>query len=304
MTTPGPQLSEKNFINEGYSKNPFPLWLWFFLLIAFLSIIWGGSNWYNGKINLLVKSSPFLEVTNRQISLFLWQNPEYMRINSKEKNAYLPGFQYMDKITLDLAQADYNAVAPPELLFRYHTWKRLLYNEFSQRPIPKKEFQDFLSYAQEWDPRYWEGTPKEYTAMVNSLPSNQTADLATLSKEALPMEVRIAFQGWYNYFIDGEKINALKPSYLQMTDFLKRHPDYARNFWRNVVQEKTPNYLKSLIQSADQKDTLIPADELTSFLRVAFYNDLMAQNPGKIEPPTEKKKAPPKESVGPKKAGI
>lgn len=288
---PKPELSEKNFINEGYSKNPFPLWLWFFLLTAFLALLWGGSSWYNDKLSLLLRRSPFLQVTNRDISLFLWQNPEFMRINAKEKRAYLPAFGYLDKVTMDIAQADHYVEAPPELLFRYHTWHRLVSKEFSQRPILKKDFINFLSYAEEWHPRYWAGAPSEYASMVEKLPAMQTEDLSTLPMQTLPMPVRMAFQGWENYFIDGEAINDLQPTYTQVNEFLSDHPHYARNFWRNIVEDHKPNYLKSVSATKQMSDTIVPADELVSFLKVAVYNYLKAQAPTPPKPAESKSKA-------------
>lgn len=275
MATPGPELSEKNFINESYSKNPFPFWLWLFLVAALTIVFWGGATWYNEKLGSVLKVSPFLQVTNRELSLFLWENPEFMRINAKQKSGYLPAFKYLDKVTIDLAQVDEYAAAPPELLFRYHTWNRLVSKEFTPRPIPKKDFQDFLSYAEEWQPQYWPGAPKGYTAMVAGLPSSSIDDLSTLSQEALPMAVRMAFQGWQNYFKDGEAINTFKPTYVQVRQFLSGHPHYARNYWRNIVEEHTPSYLKGI--KAGKDESIVPNEELSSFLKVSLYNYLAAQ---------------------------
>lgn len=272
-----PQLSEKDFIHEGYKKNPFPLWLWFFLLTALMALIWGGSAWYNNKLGLILRDSPFLKVTNREMSLFLWQSPEFMRNNVKEKASYLPGFKYLDKVTLDISQADQYAAAPPELFFRYHTWHRLVSQEFTQRPIPKKEFIDFLSYAEEWHPRYWPEAPAEYAQLVDHLPESKVEDLSTLSMQAMPMPVRMAFEGWTNYFIDKEAINTLKPTYAQMKEFLGSHPHYARNFWRNIVQDVTPNYLKSLSAGLKNDEDSVPSNEMAPFLKVAIYNFLAAQ---------------------------
>lgn len=273
MTTPKPPLSEKDFIHEGYKKDPFPLWLWLFLLTALLSLIWGSSSWYDGKLSLLVNESPFLQVTNREISLFLWQNPEYMRNNSKNKNGYLPGFQYIDKVTLNVVDADQYAVAPPELLFRYHTWHRLVSGEFTERAIPKKEFVEFLTYAEEWHPTYWPNAPKEYIALMGQLAKmTPEDDLSKLSTNELPLEVRMAFQGWKNYFKEGEAINNVKPTFSQMRKFLASHPHYARNYWQNIVQDTTPNYLKSLNAGVESSDSTVPSDEMSSFLKAAFYN--------------------------------
>jgi len=271
-----PKLSEKDFIHEGYSKNPWPLWLWLFLITTAVALLWGASNWYAGKINLIVQKSPFLQVTNRDLSLFLWQNPEFMRVNAKEKANYLPAFQYHDKITMDVASADQYAVAPPEVFFRYHTWNRLISKEFSQRAIPLKDFRDFLSYAQEWLPIYWPEAPKGYVKLVESLPTSKIKDLSALSQEELPLAVRIAFQGWQNYFKEGEAIDKVEVTQKQMQEFLSSHPYYARNYWQNIVHDSVPNYLKSAPSETKAGDSMIPSNELAPFLKVAVYNYLQS----------------------------
>lgn len=275
MTIPnnGPELSEKNFINESYSKDPFPLWLWLFLLTVIIALLWGGMNWYTNKINLVFRESPFLQVTNREISLFLWQNPEFMRINAKEKGGYLPAFKYLDKVTIDLAFADHYAAAPPELIFRYHTWDRLLKKEFIERPIPLKDFRDFLSYAEEWQPPYWVDATTEYVDLVKSLPTSKVQDLATLSYKELPLDVRIAFQGWENYFKEGEAINTVQISRKDLKVFLSSHPHYARNYWQNII----PDYLKSPENDTKSGESIVPSNELSPFLKVAVYNYLKAK---------------------------
>lgn len=279
IPNPGPELSEKNFIsNEGYNKNPFPLWIWLFLLTTAIALFWGLSNWYTDKTNILFAQSPFLQVTNRDLSLFLWQNPEYMRINAKEKGNYLPAFKYLDKVTIDLAYADQYAVAPPELLFRYHTWNRLIRKEFTERPIPLKDFRDFLSYAEEWQPAYWPGAPKAYIQLVESLPESKLQDLSNLSFDAMPLAVRMAFQGWQNYFKEGEAINTVQVTHKQMQEFLTSHPHYARNYWINIVYDHVPSYLKSF----EADDAIIPANEMTSFLKVAVYNYLQSHRNSKF----------------------
>ena len=297
MATPEPELQEKDFIHEGYKKNPFPLWLWFFLLVSFMALVWGISNWYSDKVNLLFRESPFLQVTNRDISLFLWQNPEYMRINAKEKSNYLPAFNYIDKVTVDIAYADHYAAAPPDLLFRYHTWNRLIKDEFTERPIPPAEFRDFLSYAEEWKPEYWPAAPAEYVKMVEGLSTTQLGDLSLLSKKELPLDVRIAFQGWLNYFKDGEAINTMKVPVGEMRSFVSSHPHYARNYWRNIVEKSNPNYLMSLSGGSTAADGVVPSNEISSFLRVAVFNYLTAQKINTEEKPAPQKKEAPAESV-------
>lgn len=272
MTIPGPELPEKDFIQEGYGKNPFPFWLWLFLLTTLIALLWGSNQWFSGRMDTIFQGSPFLQVTNRELSLFLWQNPEFMRVNSKQKNGYLTGFQYVDNVTMDLAAADQFAVAPPDLLFRYHTWNRLVSNEFTSRSIGKKEFREFLDRVPEWQPTYWPKAPVEYAKMVKELPSSSTDDLAELPVSVLPNEVRMAFQGWKNYFKEGEAINSVKPTYKDMQLFLTTHPHYARNYWRNIVEDSTPNYLKNL--STADASSVVPPKEMSSFLKVAIYNFL------------------------------
>jgi len=275
MTAPRPELSEKDFISdEGYKKNPFPFWLWIFLLAAISAIVLGGNGWYQDKLASIFKANPFLQVTNREMSLFLWQNPEFMRVNSKQKVGYLPDFQYLEKISVDPSRADNYVVAPPEIIFRYHTWKRLISGEFISRPIPIQEFRDFINYAQEWQPTYWPAAPEEYAAMIESLATSQIQDLSILSVRALPQSVRMAFQGWKNYFKEGEAINHLQLTVAQVEEFLKDHPPYARNFWRNVVEDRYPDYLRLLMISHPDEASSFPKDQLTPFLKVAIYNFL------------------------------
>ncbi|MBA3815886.1 MAG: hypothetical protein H0X29_05085 [Parachlamydiaceae bacterium] len=287
MSTPPPELQEKDFIQEGYKKNPFPFWLWLFLLTVILALLWGGSSWYSGRISTLFKESPFLQVTNRQVSLFLWQNPEFMRINSKQKSGYLTGFQYVDNVTMELASADHYVDAPPELLFRYHTWSRLVKDETSFGKINQADFHKFLDEVPEWQPPYWPAAPKEYVQMVQVLASRQKEDLNTLEVSDLPTDVRIAFQGWKNYFKDGEAINQVKPTLPEMRQFLVSYPHYARNFWRNIVANSNPDYLKNL--SVNDSEGVVPANAMSPFLKVAIFNYLQDQDK-KIEKEVPKMK--------------
>lgn len=272
MTTPQPELQEKDFIQESYSKNPFPFWFWLFLLIFASALIWGVGSWYSGQISTIFKDSPFLQVTNRQLSLFLWQNPEFMRINSKQKNGYLTGFQYIDNVTMELPSADHYADAPPEVLFRYHTWNRLIKDESSFSKMTVSEFRKFLEDVPEWIPNYWPNAPKDYVKLVKELSSDSTKNQGPMDMSSLPQEVLIAFQGWKNYFKDGEAINQVKPTVAEMNEFLKSHPHYARNFWQNIVENANPGYLKNL--SSLKSEDIIPPEAMSSFLKVAIFNYL------------------------------
>jgi hypothetical protein len=281
MATPTPEFSEKDFIQEGFKKNPLPFWVWFFLLTAFVSLLWGGASWYYSKVGALIQRSPFLQVTNRELSLFLWQNPEFMRVNVPDKSNYLPGFQYLNKVTLELANADDYVIAPPELLFRYHTWHRLVGNEFSPRPIPIGEFREFLKEVEEWQPKYWPKAPPEYVKFVEQeLPNTQLTHLEILSPSVLPQEVRMAFQGWKNYFKEGEKIDQVQPTVEEMKKFLAKNPHYARNYWRNIVEKTVPNYLRTFSMREQDPKSRVPSDEMSPFLKVAIYNFLMMGREG------------------------
>ena len=269
---PPNDLPEKDFISEGYSKNPFPLWIWGTILSLVVCVMWGTGSWYTQKMTQQVTSSPFLQVTNREISLFLWQFPEYMRINTKNKTGYLEGFQYREKVTMELEAADKYAMAPPEILFLYHTWKRLISREIPQRAIPVSEFREFLAYAEEWNPQYWSAAPPGYVKLVESLPGLAGEDMQMVSGATLPQEVRIAFQGWRNFFKDREKINQLRPRYSEMQDFLSVFPHYARSYWRNIVDKGDVHYLRTLTLGKFTPQGEIPNYEMMPFLKVAFYN--------------------------------
>jgi hypothetical protein len=258
-----PQLAEKKFIREGRANDPTPFLIWLGIFAILVGFIWGAQSWYYNWMHTQVATRPFLQVTNRQISLFLWQFPEHMRANVGQKNGYLPAFQYGEKIGLDPTLADHYVEAPPELLFLYHTWHRLLADVFFARSIIVKQFRQFLHDAAEWQPQFWQAAPQEYVKFVNSLSKHSAEeDMQKLSVEVLPKEVRQAFQGWKNFFKEGEEINALKVTYGDLEALLKIHPHYARNYWRNIF----PKYLEQV------SDMEVAQDQLAAFLKVAIYN--------------------------------
>lgn len=246
-------LEEKDFIHEEYRKNPFHFWKWLGVVIVVTLLIVGAGNFYFSMLSDQYAHSPFLRVTNRQISLFLWQNPQYMRVHVQNKNGYLPAFNYAERIGLNPEYAEDYVIAPPELLFFYHTWKRLIGDLFFPRSIPKEEFRMFLVAVPEWDPRYWKNAPPNYRTLLdsNEYPAN---DLSTLDKETVPFEVRQAFIGWKNYFFEGAQINAMQPTADELADFIEKYPQYGHSYWCNIVGN---GYLKG---------------ELSSFLRVGLFN--------------------------------
>jgi len=264
------ELQEKDFIQEGFSKNPKPFWAWFSLVI-FISLLFVLS--FASYFNLLVDQydkNPFLQVSNRQMSLFLWQNSSFMRVHAVEKNGYLPAFEYIERIGLNPEYADEYAIAPPEVFFFYHTWKRQIASYFFPRKIPAKEFQAFLQQAQEWLPGYWKMAPKGYKEMIARILNMGDEDLNLLPESILPIEVRQAFIGWKNYFIEGEKIEHYRPTNKALSMFLQKYPNYNRPFWCNIVGER---YLKNLTDKPSLQDKKVPLQELSPFLQVALYNE-------------------------------
>lgn len=274
MNSGDPGLPEKDFFHEGVKQNPFPFWFWLFFIVLLVSIVFTFQNWYQNYRLAQIHHSPFLQVTNRDLSLFLWQFPEHMRAHAKKKNGYLVGFQYLSKVTVEPEMADSYVQAPPELLFLYHTWDRLIRDEVVQRPIPPQEFLRFLDYAEEWQPQYWPKAPEEYKILVSSLAKTPLADLQTLSDEVLPKSVRVAFLGWKNYFQEGENINQVKPTVADLEKFLKSFPHYSRNYWRNII---STDYLLFSLQKSNPADQPVANKELAPFLKAAFYNFQMAE---------------------------
>ncbi len=276
MATPTPELKESDFIHEGFARNPTPLWTWLLILLAMMGMLWIIGSGYYDWMRRQVSREPFLQVTNRELSLFLWQFPDYMRGNYKgNRFAYLPAFRYEGRnVSLDPQQADEYVSAPPELLFLYHTWSRLLKNEsLFTRPISTVEFAEFLQQRQEWLPEYWPDAPKGYVDLIASLHSlPPTVNLLSQSNDVLPLDVRLAFQGWKNFFKDGEAINDAIPTFGQMQAFLAKYPHYARNYWKNIIQPQSPDYLLANFQGKGNAEAPLPKSQLAGFLMVAFFN--------------------------------
>ncbi|CUI17344.1 conserved putative membrane protein [Candidatus Protochlamydia naegleriophila] len=276
-------LSEKDFIQESPSlgSRAFPLWLWIFLATALVAMVWGSMGWYQGVVQHEKKAEPFLDVTNRQFSVFLWQFPSFLRSNVSKKAGYLPGFQTA-KETLELGEADAIVTAPPDLLFLYHTWHRLLVPEQVVRSIKPIEFIEFLNQVEEWQPKNWPTAPQDYVKLMESKQFEQMNDLQSLPESSLPVLVRQAFLGWKNYYREGAEINALNPSIAQVQAFLEAHPHYKRNYWRNIQeiagqQILNDDYLYLLTQRAFNPEESFPANQLAPFLKVALFNAEQAE---------------------------
>jgi hypothetical protein len=262
------KLEEKDFIQEVKGKNPMPVWLFVAIVVAIFSVLWVAGNWYFQKIETKIQESPFLQVTNREMSLFLWQNPEYMRIHSPSKTGYLPGFNSVGSVNPKLEALETYVSVSPEVLFKYHTWNRLLGKYVIPRPINPKEFREFLVSAPEWDPKNWPNAPQEYRQLISELDLMQVPNMQTLTETAFPNSVRNAFLGWKNYYREGDLINQIKPKVKEMKEFIDRYPNFARNYWRNLY----PDYQKSLLDASANPEAIISSEEISPFLRVSFYN--------------------------------
>jgi len=265
-------LQEKDFIQENNGKSPRPFWSMLAIFAAVIALFWGmGSVYYQTMLERLEKS-PFLQVTNRQMSLFLWQFPEYMPQHVREKTGYLPGFEYRARLGVTIQSVDAYVQAPPELLFLYHTWARLLQDYYIPQPILRVEFMEFLKLQAEWKPKNWPDAPSEYRQMVQSIKLSSEKNLEQLSLEALPIVVRQAFQGWKNYRLEGNLINSATFKYSELQAFLKRYAHYSRNYWRNIVDSSYPNYLLTYTSQEFKDEEAVPKEEISSFLRVALFN--------------------------------
>lgn len=275
-----PPLSEKDFIRNGWSISSLPFWLWIALAAILASLIWGSSGWFQSFLKKEKAHDPFLEVTNREFSVFLWQFPSFMRINVSKKTGYLPGFLTTSENFSSSTSEEFIS-APPDLIFLYHTWDRLLSLESSTRPIAPQEFEQFIQQLSEWNPINWPTAPEEYVQLVNSKSYNQLKDLQTLPQTTLPLIVRQAFLGWKNYFMEGPQINALEPTFGQVKDFLTKYNHYARNYWRNIAEvngQKVAglDYLSGFVEGTFIPDANVPKEQLTPFLKVALYNEQQA----------------------------
>jgi hypothetical protein len=99
-------------------------------------------------------------------------------------------------------------------------------------------------------------------------------DKNTFVEGDLPIEVRQAFQGWKNYFQEGDAINNFKPTLKDVRLFLQAAPHYARNFWRNILQNSYPEYLMNVNKADSKEDQPLEINEMAPFFRVAIYNFL------------------------------
>lgn len=265
-------LKEERFCGEEYHSTPRIFYIVGTLVLILMSFLITLDKWSHHKMKQQFKEAPFLQVTNRDVSLFLWEFPEYMRVHSKIKIGYLSGFHYLHKINLVLETAEDYVEAPPSLLFLYHTWNRLLYEYVPNRQIMMEEFQEFLKCLEEWNAVNWLEANDSYRELLLELKDLKIDDLQKLSQEILPLKVRKAFYGWKNYYKEGFLINDFRITYEEVNRFLKEYPNYKRHFWKNILAKDYPNYLKSFESLEVNQEAFVPEEEIAPFLRVALYN--------------------------------
>lgn len=225
----------------------------------------------------MIRARPEMQVTNREFSLFLWQNPQFMRRNIRLKSNYLEAWG--DNLTVDPAKADEWVQAPSEALFLYNTWERLLSHYYYSRSIPQREFVAFLKADPQWHPKYWNEATDRYKELVAWTEEGiKMGDLNEVSHSELPVIVRQAFQGWKNFTKESEAINHLKPTYGQLQTFIEVYPNFRRSLWINLVKSTRPDYLKPV--QIDEKE-VVPDAQMSALLKIALFNYLAStrQNP-------------------------
>ena len=250
---------------------------WLALVIFATLLIWLITTWSVNEREEMVESHPQMQVTNRQFSLFLWQNPQFMRQNIQKKAEYL--IAWGDHLTVDPTKADDWVLAPSEALFLYFTWQRLVGNYYYPRPILQKEFVTFLNSDTQWHPKYWKMAPEAYKELIQWIEEgSELGDLKEVSYKELPLVVRQAFQGWKNFTKESEAINEVRPTYRQLWTFLEHYPNFRRPLWINLLRETRPDYLMEVsVKGGD----LVPDTELDGLIKIGLYNYLLgtAQKP-------------------------
>lgn len=265
---------------KGDAPNPLLFGIFFVAIIAILFT--AIHSWYKEHAMQAKKDSPFYQVTNREFSLFLKENPRFLNTNVSLNEAFLPGTSYIKKISSNIQQADQLVNAPDKIIFEYHTWKRLIDYPAAPRLILIDPFKQFLMDHQEWLPENWKGAPKEYKALYHQIQDGKAPNNLSASP-ALPEDIREAFIGWKNYTFEQDEIKEFVPTFEQLKTFLQKYPNFERNFWINLVKETNPNYLETLSFEKYDPATKVPKDQIVPFLQIAIFNLLKAEQEMKTE---------------------
>ncbi len=199
-------MDEKDFIQNRVSKDPAPLFVYLIVVLLTVAGIWWVRGWQHEYQTTQHALHPELQVTNRDMQLFLWQHPQHMRVHVRKKMGYLPAFATSGRGALDPEMAEQFVRVPPALLYRYHRWNNLIGKVVFPREEPK------------WD------------LFKEENPSWQVE-----SDEAKLMQ---AYVGWINYYEEGEAINALPITYADVRALVAAYPGYAPEHWSDLE----PNY--------------------------------------------------------------
>lgn len=220
------------------------LWLFLALLLLVGVLLWLIGQWNAAILSQKQKESPFLQVTHRDFSVFLWQHPQFLRSQRGLRPGEWPQVHLPQEIPLSPEEASLYVDAPEEVLFRYHTWDRLLSEaSIGLRSIEPEAFAQFLQENPAWQPKHWPEAPEGYGDVVK---------LANDLEGMLPLEVKLAFQGWKNTTQDWEQIEQMQVSDDALARFLQEHSAYKTSLWQNIE----PGY----------------PQEMPDFLRIALYN--------------------------------
>ena len=250
--------TERDFIPRKWHEHPSFIWILLFVLVGVWALFGIFGKWESLITREKRKELPFFQVTKRNFSLFLFQNTELLRAKRFKRFGTMARITSLDEVNFIPPKADEFIVAPPDILFRYHVWDRLLGESLAPRPIPGAEFKLFLKDNPDWKPDNWPGATEDYRQVVKDL-GNENLPLSKV-----PAEVQFAFQGWKNFFEEWALIQEVEPTKVEMEKFLGDHPRYGRSYWRNILSEEYPEYLKDL--------DVLSAEEMPDFLKVGLYN--------------------------------
>lgn len=253
------------------SPNPFLIGIFFVaILVIIVSSI---QTWYVEYTAAHQKKSPFYQVTNRDFTLFLRENPNFLNKNISSKEAFLPGVEFIKQVSSNVETADDLINAPDDILFEYWTWNRLIDYPPPKRAIPLDEFQQFLKDYPEWTPIYWRSSPRSYDELYHDILAGKAPK--ELSGK-LPDDVREAFIGWKNFTVEKEEIEKFDPTFGELKNFLATYPNFRRNYWINIVAASDPNYLETYSFANYTLDDKVPLDQIAPFLQIALFNDAKA----------------------------
>lgn len=268
-------LKEQDFIPKETWKSPNPFLLGLFFVATAVVIASGTLSWYNEKKTQKFQK-PFYNVTNRSFVLFIRQNPSFLKQNVSSNEAYLPGLKLIENVGSNADKADALVQAPDNILFQYHTWKRLLDYPPFKRPIPLDQFKDFLKAYIEWTPDHWKDAPKNYADLVRKI--NAGAPVGHL-EDVLPIEVQKAFTGWKNFTIEKDTMEEFTPTFGLLRDLIKKYPNFQRNYWINLLKDSNPSYLEMISFEKVEPKEDIPLKDLAPFIDIALFNFAMSQTP-------------------------